>query len=78
MKGVVMEDDDRYYNISNKFPKTLIDDEMNDNINYIIEATGWTKEYVINSAFQFGCKWFLKKQLEDIVNYQLGDKSKKL
>ena len=27
-----MEGDDRYYNISFKFPKTLIDDEMGNNI----------------------------------------------
>jgi hypothetical protein len=78
VRGVIMNDDDRYYNVLLKFPKTLVDDEMNANITYIMEVTGWTKEYVVNSAFQLGCKWHLKKQLEDIVNYQLGDKSKKL
>ena len=71
-------DDDRYHHIILEFPKTLVDDEMSENIDYIIQATGWTKEYVINSAFQLGCKWYFKKQLEDIVDYQLGDKSKKL
>jgi hypothetical protein len=71
-------DDDRYYNIVNKFPKTLIDEEMNSDIEYIAEVTGWTREYIINSAFQFGCKWYLKDQLKFIVDYQLGDKSRKL
>jgi len=49
------------YHVKLKFPKTLIDDEMGNNINYITEVTGWTKEYVVNSAFQLGCKWYLKK-----------------
>ena len=35
-----MEDEDRYYHIKLEFPKSLIDDEMNDNINYIMEVTG--------------------------------------
>lgn len=71
-------DDDRYYHIKLEFPKTLIDEEMDKNIKYIMEVTGWSEEYVVNSAFQLGCKWYLKKQLEDIVNYQLGEHSKKL
>ena len=62
------------YQISFYITDGSIDDDMNDNINKIIEATGWTKEYIINAAFQFGRKWFLKDQLKFIVDYQLPKK----
>ena len=71
-------EDNQYYKVSFGITDTSIDDEMNENINTIMDAFGWTKEYVINSALQFGCKWHLKDQLNFIVDYQLGDKSRKL
>jgi hypothetical protein len=68
----------RYYDVSYKITDACIDEEMEENIKYIMDATGWTKEYVINSALQLGCKWHLKDQLNSIADYQLGEKSRKL
>lgn len=64
-----------YYDVNFKLTDDSIDEEMNNNINKIIATTGWTKEEIINNAIQFGCKWFLKDQLNFIVNHQLGERS---
>lgn len=68
----------KQYNISFSIYEDTLDEEMNNNINRIAEVTGWDTETIIRSAFQFGCKWHLKDQLNFIVNYQLGSKSRKL
>lgn len=61
----------KYYDVSFKLTEDSIDDAMNEHINIIMNYTGWTKEEVINNAFQFGCKWYLKDQLKFIVDHQL-------
>jgi hypothetical protein len=72
-KGATMNDT-KYYNVSFNITDDCLDEEMQQNIDTIMKATGWTKEFVIRSAFQFGCKWFLKDQLNFIVKYHLPDK----
>lgn len=67
--------DIKQYNISFSIYEDTLDDEMKDNINTIAVVTGWDKEMIIRSAFQFGCKWYLKDQLKFIVDYQLGERS---
>jgi hypothetical protein len=71
-------EDHKYYQVTYAITDACIDEEMEDNIQYIMNATGWDKEYVINSALQLGCKWHLKSQLNSIADYQLGEKSRKL
>lgn len=71
-------EDIKQYDISFSIYEDTLDEEMKDNINIIAEATGWDIKTIIRSAFQFGCKWYLKDQLNYIVDYQLGDKSRKL
>jgi hypothetical protein len=64
-------EESKYHKVSFGITDDCLDEEMEQNISTIKNATGWTKEFVINSAFQFGCKWYLKDQLKYIVNYQL-------
>jgi hypothetical protein len=68
--------DAKYNKVSFNIYDDSLDEEMEQNILTIMNATGWTKEFVINSAFQFGCKWYLKDQLKFIVEYQLPDSKK--
>jgi hypothetical protein len=58
-------------NITFDLTEDSIDEEMNDNINKIMNAFGWTRELVIQATFQYGCKWYLKDQLKWIVNTQI-------
>jgi hypothetical protein len=71
VEGVINMSESNYHSISFGITDDCIDEEMQQNIDTIMKATGWTRDYVINSAFQFGCKWYLKDQLKFIVNYQL-------
>lgn len=70
--------DIKQYDISFSIYASTLDEEMKNSINVIAEATGWDIETIIRSAFKFGCKWYLKDQLNYIVDYQLGDKSRRL
>lgn len=70
-------EDNKYYEVAFKLTDDSIDEEMEDDIKYIMDVTEWTKEAVINSALQLGCKWTLKNQLKSIADYQLGNKSRK-
>ena len=64
------------YQIQYAIYEDTLDEEMQNNIKYIMDVTGYTKEKVINSALQLGCKWHLKSQLNFIADYQLGENSR--
>jgi hypothetical protein len=62
------------YKVTFSISEGILDNEMKENLNRISKALGWSEEKIVNVAFEFGCKWYLKDQLNFIAKTQLPQK----
>jgi hypothetical protein len=62
------------YNVSFSISEGILDNEMKENLSRISKVLGWSEEKIVTVAFEFGCKWYLKDQLNFIAKTQLSQK----